>query len=99
MENRMRASLRFAAICFLVTPAFALDNSDSKPPRLPIEGRNGSFFRTIALDIPAFRDLQPDLKLVYDSSSGVLAMSSVGSELGVGWSLRGVSVIQRVSGT
>ncbi len=60
---------------------------------------NGSFRHTIPLEVPGFRGLEPRLSLNYDSSSGVRGFSRIGGALGVGWSLSGLSVIERVSGT
>ena len=50
----------------------------------------GSFATDIAIDIPGFRGLEPDLRLVYNSSGG-------NGFVGRGWSLAGVSLIQRAS--
>lgn len=84
----------------LTTQALAEDmEADSKPSRLPISGGNGAFTRVIPLDVPAFRGLEPNLRLTYDSSTGLRNLPPAGGELGVGWTLRGVSAIQRVSGT
>jgi RHS repeat-associated protein len=60
---------------------------------------NGSFRHSIPIEVPAFRGLEPKLSLAYDSSRGVKGFSSVGGALGVGWSLTGLSVIERTSGT
>lgn len=73
--------------------------SDEVSPRRFIFGQNGSFGRTIPIDIPAFRALTPRLQLNYDSSAGIRSLPPTGGELGVGWTLGGLSSIQRVSGT
>ncbi|MCX7349449.1 MAG: hypothetical protein NTZ54_07955, partial [Alphaproteobacteria bacterium] len=88
-----------ALLGVLAAPVLAEDEADSKDPKLPVEGRNGSFARVIPIDVPDFRGIGPRLRLVYDSSSGVRNLPPTGGELGVGWSLQGVSAIQRVSGT
>ncbi|MCA3562703.1 MAG: hypothetical protein IOC82_16990, partial [Aestuariivirga sp.] len=95
----MRPWLAAALLCILATSAHAVDDEDAKDPKLPVEGRNGSFSRVIGIDVPGFRGLAPDLRLVYDSSSGIRNLPPAGGELGVGWTLQGVSAIQRVSGT
>lgn len=96
----MRALYALLVFGALTTQALAEDpEADSKPSRLPISGGNGAFTRVISLDVPGFRGLEPNLRLTYDSSSGLRNLPPAGAELGVGWTLRGVSAIQRVSGT
>ena len=89
-----------AAITFglLAAPSAAQQAQDARAPKLPVTGSNGSFTRVIPIEIPAFRGLEPGLRLLYDSTSGVRNLPPVGSELGLGWSLGGISAIQRVSG-
>lgn len=94
----MRTGLLLIFVAALSTVAFA-ETEDTRDPRLPVEGRNGSFVKVIPIDVPEFRSITPRLELVYDSSSGLRNLPPAGGELGVGWSLRGVSAIQRVSGT
>jgi hypothetical protein len=72
---------------------------DSKSPSLPVDKRNGSFSAVIQIETPTFRGIEPSLRLVYDSSDGIRNLPPAGGELGIGWSLQGVSAIQRVSGT
>ncbi|MEI7598785.1 MAG: SpvB/TcaC N-terminal domain-containing protein, partial [Aestuariivirga sp.] len=95
----MRAALTIAILGLISSLAFAQSDADTKEPKLPTEGRNGSFSRVIPIEVPAFRGLEPDLKLVYDSSSGIRNLPPAGGELGTGWTLQGVSAIQRISGT
>ncbi|MCA3556536.1 FG-GAP-like repeat-containing protein, partial [Aestuariivirga sp.] len=95
----MRLWLAAGLLCVLVSSAHAVDDEDAKDPKLPVEGRNGSFSRVIPIDVPGFHGIEPDLRLVYDSSSGIRNLPPTGGELGVGWTLQGVSAIQRVSGT
>ncbi|PZF75903.1 hypothetical protein DK847_14700, partial [Aestuariivirga litoralis] len=90
------------AVAILVSlsgAAHAVDTDESKDPKLPVQGRNGSFSRSIPIEVPAFRGIAPELRLVYDSSASIRTLPSAGGELGVGWSLQGVSAIQRISGT
>lgn len=94
----MRAVLAGICLGLIVTSAPALaegddSSSDSRAPKLPIEGQNGSFTRVIPIDVPAFRGLESRLRLVYDSASGLRTLPAAGAELGVGWSLQGVSAI------
>lgn len=96
----MRAMLALLVVGVLASECIAEDlDGDSKPSKLPISGGNGAFTRVIPLDVPAFRGLEPELRLTYDSSVGLRNLPATGGELGVGWTLRGVSAIQRVSGT
>lgn len=94
----MRAWLFLLFMVAFSTGAFA-ETADTRDPKLPVEGRNGSFVKVIPLEVPEFRSITPRLELVYDSSTGLRNLPPAGGELGVGWSLRGVSAIQRVSGT
>ena len=88
-----------ASASLAATPAIDDSASDVLAAKLPVAGGNGSFTRSIDIAVPSFRGLEPSLRLQYDSSSSVRRLSSVGGELGVGWSLSGLSVIQRASGT
>ena len=72
---------------------------DSKGPQPPFTAWNGSFTHTIALDVPDFRGLGPSLSLTYNSSRGTRGLQSPGGELGIGWSLTGISTIDRISGS
>lgn len=64
--------------------------------RLPEEiGSDGAFRYTVPIQIPSYRGLEPTLALVYNSSQKGYA--NEGPILGVGWSLSGLSSIERVS--
>ena len=71
----------------------------AKGPSAPVNAWNGSYRQSIPVSVPAFRELTPNLSLSYDSASSVRSMSGVGGQVGLGWSLDGVSSIQRISGT
>lgn len=88
-----------AAVLLQPTFAIAANTADTMASKLPVNGGNGSFTRAISIDVPDFHGIEPDLRLTYDSTSGIRNLSPVGGELGIGWTLRGVSAIQRVSGT
>ncbi len=64
-------------------------------PELPQIPSNGSFGRTIAIDVPAFRGLEPDLKLVYDSARRLRYDRRVKGLIAVGWRLSGLPTIER----
>lgn len=56
---------------------------------------DGAFRYSVKIDIPSYRGLEPNLALVYNSSQKQYA--DEGSIAGVGWSLAGTSMIERVS--
>jgi hypothetical protein len=73
--------------------------SDRQGPKQPITAYNGSYTYSIPIETPAFRGIEPKLKLSYDSARGIRNAGSAGSWLGIGWKLDGVSAIERVSGS
>src|SRR5436190_11046023 len=72
---------------------------DNVGPKEPITAYNGSYTYSIPIEVPAFRGIEPKLKLSYDSARGIRGTAAVGSWLGVGWKLDGLSVIESVSGS
>ncbi|MEO0909970.1 MAG: SpvB/TcaC N-terminal domain-containing protein [Pseudomonadota bacterium] len=56
---------------------------------------DGAFRYSLPIQIPAFRNLQPELSLVYNSSQKRYAND--GPISGIGWSLSGLSSIERIS--
>ncbi len=71
----------------------------AKGPQPSFTAWNGSYVDRIDIDVPSFRGLEPDLALVYDSSRGISNFKNVGGSLGVGWTLQGLSVIERTAGS
>jgi RHS repeat-associated protein len=71
----------------------------AKGPQPNFTAWNGSYVDRIDIDVPSFRGIEPDLALVYDSSRGISNFKNVGGNLGVGWSLQGLSVIERTAGS
>jgi hypothetical protein len=61
----------------------------------PYETANGSFIYRIALDLPAFHGIEPDLRLVYSSSRRLTGGGNSQGWLGFGWALEGFDVIER----
>ncbi len=57
-----------------------------------VDGYYGSFGTSVPIVVPAFHGLEPELKLVYNSSAG-------NGTVGNGWSLSAFSVIERQSAT
>ncbi len=97
-------SLLFAFAMLTASSAFGQEISapqapESKGPQPPVTAWNGSFRYAIPIEVPAFRGLEPRLALSYDSARGIRNIPSAGGILGIGWSLDGVSVIERVSGS
>ena len=97
-------SVALFVILFATSSAFGQEISapqapESKGPQPPITAWNGSFRYAIPIEVPAFRGLEPKLALSYDSARGIRNIPSAGGILGIGWSLDGVSVIERVSGS
>jgi Salmonella virulence plasmid 65kDa B protein len=72
---------------------------DTKQPLQPVTAWNGSFTQAIPIVVPKFRGLEPRLSLQYDSVRGVRNIASVGGWTGVGWTIGGLSEIERVSGS
>ena len=71
----------------------------SKSPQPPMFAWNGSYSDKIPIDVPSFRGLTPNISLTYDSSRGIRNIPSSGGILGVGWSMGGLSTIERISGS
>jgi RHS repeat-associated protein len=67
-------------------------------PTKPIDYNNGSFSHSIDIQVPAFRGLEPDLALSYNSNRKIGGVPGFGGWAGVGWDLSGIPVIERVSG-
>lgn len=59
------------------------------------EAANGSFSYRVDLDLPRFHGIQPDLKLVYNSSRKLTGGGESQGWLGWGWALSGLDVIER----
>ncbi|WP_119392168.1 RHS repeat-associated core domain-containing protein [Taklimakanibacter lacteus] len=100
----VRAVVAMAAVfCFWgaaaaqeISPSRALDNAG---PKQPVTAYNGSYTYSVDIEVPEFRGLEPDLGLSYNSASDIRNRAAAGSWLGVGWSLSGLSVIERVTGS
>jgi len=72
---------------------------EAAAPKEAVTSYNGSYAYSIPIEAPDFRGIEPKLKLSYDSARGIRNMSNVGSWLGIGWKLEGISAIERVSGS
>lgn len=58
---------------------------------------NGSFTYSVDVKVPAFRGIEPNIDLVYDSSQGLRAGGLFAGYIGVGWQVAGLSDIVRIS--
>lgn len=67
---------------------------DTKPDKAAY---NGSFTKVVDLKVPAFRGIEPDIDLAYDSSLGLRAGGLFAGYVGVGWQVSGISDIVRIS--
>jgi YD repeat-containing protein len=114
MENGMRVNsfgrlvAQTLAIIFALTatptPSHAQEVGVALPPQAkspqpPVAAWNGSYADRIEIQVPGFRGLEPNISLTYDSSRGVRNIPSAGGILGVGWSMGGLSTIERTSGS
>ncbi|WP_198411891.1 FG-GAP-like repeat-containing protein [Microvirga flavescens] len=79
------------------TPEAAKGEVDDKAALLPDAPYSGSYTHSIAIQVPGFRGLEPNLRLTYDSGRGLRGGGTLAGFLGTGWSLDGVSSIVRVS--
>lgn len=100
----MRLGLVFGLYVALSSCAFGQEVSppispESKGPQPPLSAWNGSYSYSIPIEVPAFRGLEPDLALNYDSARGLRNMPSAGGLLGLGWAIDGLPVVERVSGS
>ena len=66
----------------------------AKPDKAPY---NGSFTQVVDVKVPAFRGIEPDIDLVYNSSLGLRAGGFFAGYVGVGWQVAGLSDIVRIS--
>jgi hypothetical protein len=66
------------------------DEGVSEGLKQKVDQSNAAFGETIAIDVPAFHGIEPQLALTYDSSRD-------NGPVGVGWRLDGLSVIERAS--
>ena len=71
--------------------------TDPALPAPPQAMFNGSFTQSVPIEVPAFRGLEPKLRLVYDSNHGANAGGHNAGWIGTGWHLEGISEIVRVS--
>ena len=88
-------ALGFHAVFAQEAPPAALS---SQKPTQDYIAHNGSYTTSIDLQVPAFRGLEPDLALTYDSSRGIRGVPDFGGWVGTGWDLAGIGVIERIGG-
>jgi RHS repeat-associated protein len=81
-RSRPRLAIACAAALLVATAATSVAQADVTA--------TGSYQTSVPISVPSFRGLEPRLALTYDSSAG-------NGVVGVGWSLSGLSTIQRAS--
>jgi RHS repeat-associated protein len=77
-----------ATVGAAATTADDVVNATDEAPVTEVDGSNGSFVNRVPLLVPPFHGLEPSLALSYDSGRG-------NGFVGVGWSVDGLSTIQR----
>ena len=100
---RLLASSTILLLILLTGPSIAQEAGPAAAPERSgpqphVTAYNGSFTETVEIKVPEFRGLEPKLALTYDSARGLRNIPSAGGWLGVGWSISGMSAIERVSG-
>ena len=70
---------------------------DLTQPKMPEAAFSGSFTTSVPIEVPAFRGLEPKLRLSYDSNRSSSYGGLRAGQLGVGWSLEGFPEIVRTS--
>ncbi len=68
-------------------------------PEPPATSSNGSLSYSVDINVPAFRGFEPDLTLSYNSSAQARGIATPNGNMGIGWSMPGLSYIERVSGS
>jgi RHS repeat-associated protein len=66
------------------------DKKETTKKTWAVDSSHGTYSDSISIEVPAFHGITPELALAYGSTDG-------NSELGVGWSLGGVGIIERAS--
>ncbi len=66
------------------------DKKETTKKTWAVDASHGTYSDSISIEVPSFRGITPELALAYGSTDG-------NSELGVGWSLGGVGIIERAS--
>ncbi|WP_304610574.1 SpvB/TcaC N-terminal domain-containing protein, partial [Oryzibacter oryziterrae] len=66
-------------------------------PQDPASLSSGNFTYEVGIDVPAFHGIEPHVSLAYQSGMTLRHSGSGNGWLGVGWSLKGVPEINRVS--
>jgi RHS repeat-associated protein len=79
-----------------ISPSGSPNEKASQPQFTPW---NGSYSDAIEIEVPAFRGLEPDLTLRYNSSGGIKSITGLSGNLGVGWTMPGLGSVERTSGS
>lgn len=63
-------------------------------PRQPIVPYNGTFDTSIPIKVPPFHGIEPKLGFHYNSAQAIRDFARPGGELGLGWNVSGLSLIE-----
>jgi RHS repeat-associated protein len=86
----VRRAMRVALLVVFVVGGSGTASAELQRRSWKVDASHGTFSEKIAITVPAFRGISPKLSLDYDSSGE-------NGWLGVGWSLGGLSRIERAS--
>jgi RHS repeat-associated protein len=89
------AAVSAAAATTTSTDAEGSSGSSILAPNIPTFGADGALRYDYALSLPAFRGLEPDISLNYDSGRKTKLGAGYQGWLGFGWGLDGFDVIER----
>ncbi|HEY3359939.1 MAG TPA: FG-GAP-like repeat-containing protein, partial [Polyangia bacterium] len=78
------------ALCVILSAGGAIAQQSTSVAKNQVDGFYGSYREVVQLRVPAFRGLEPQLALAYDSA-GANALG------GVGWALNGFTTVERAS--
>jgi virulence plasmid B protein len=79
------------------TSTSASSGATGAMPRQPILPYNGTFDTSIPIKVPGFHGIEPKIAFHYNSAQGIRDFASPGGELGIGWNISGLSVIEAAS--
>lgn len=97
VESSAATTAAAAATTTVPTPDQENEVVVPRPPETNPAPFNGSYTKSIEIDVPDFHEIEPALKLVYDSNAGARAGGHDAGFVGVGWRLDGVPDVVRTT--
>ena len=82
-----------------VTASGSTSTAGGAMPRQPILPYNGTFDTSIPIKVPGFHGIEPKIAFHYNSAQGIRDFTRPGGELGIGWNVSGLSVIEAAKRT